>query len=172
MPSRDFDKGDAVVKLDTSDWRILELLMFDARLSISQIARRTKLSRDVVKYRLDKLIGEKIILSFLTRVNLSKLGYSTWGYVHIRFQNLAPQREQEFIDFIRNSENVIFAHSTLGSWDFGIEFFAKDPKHFFNLQKELKEKFGDIIKDSETGSFVEVYKIQYVPPKPVILEKT
>lgn len=152
--------------LDEIDWRILETIMFDARLPISQIARKTGLSRDVITYRLDKMVGEKTILSFLTRVNLPKLGYSTWGYVHLRFQNLTGEREQEFIDYIRESPNIIFAHSTLGSWDFGIEFFAKDPKHFFNIQKDLKEKFGDIIKDSETGSFVEVYKIQYVPPKP------
>ncbi len=153
-------------KLDDNDWKILKLLEEDARMSISKMARRLNSSREVVKYRLKKLVEDKVILSFLVMPNLPKLGYSVWGYMHIRFTNLTPKKEQEFINYVRGNENIIFAHSVLGAWDFGMEFFARDPKHFFSLQKEVKEKFSGIIKDCETGSFVDVYKTVYVPPKP------
>ncbi len=153
-------------KLDEKDWKILELLATNARLSIAKLSQYTQTSRSIIKYRLKRMIAEKTISSFLTFVNLPKLGYTTWGFMHIRFHNLSPKREGEFIHFIRNNQNIIFAHSTLGAWDFGIEFCARDPQHFFELQKELKQKFSDIIKDSETGSLVEIYKTAYVPPSP------
>ena len=152
--------------LDEKDWRILELLATNARMSIARLSQKTNLSRDVVKYRLKKLVSERVIESFLIFVNLPRVGFPVWGFLHIRFQNITPKREQEFINFVRGNPNIIFAHSTLGAWDFGIEFFARNPKHFFELQKEVKEKFGDIIKDTETGSMVEVYKTIYVPPSP------
>ena len=153
-------------KLDDTDWKLLELLQEDARMSVSKMARTLQLSRDVVKYRLKRLVSEKVILQFMVMPSLPKLGYTVWGYLHIRFTNLTPKKEQDFINYVRGNPNVIFAHSVLGAWDFGIEFFAKDPGHFFKLQKEVKEKFSEIIKDSETGSFVDVYKTVYVPPRP------
>ncbi|MBI4361019.1 Lrp/AsnC family transcriptional regulator [Candidatus Micrarchaeota archaeon] len=152
--------------LDETDWKILKLLEEDARMSISRMARRLNLSRDKVKYRLKRLVSEKIVLSFMVMTNLPKLGYTVWGYMHVRFANLTRKREQDFINHVRSHPNILFAHSTLGAWDFGVEFFAKDPGHFFQLQKDLKETFSDIIKDAETGSFVDVYKTLYVPPRP------
>ncbi|MBI4399169.1 Lrp/AsnC family transcriptional regulator [Candidatus Micrarchaeota archaeon] len=150
-------------KLDSKDWEILEVLSQDGRLSVAAIARKTGLKREVVKYRLNRMVREKIILRFLTMLNLPKVGYNLWGYVHIRFKDMTPKREKEFLEHVRNNANIIFAHTTLGAWDFGIEFFAKDPGHFYSLQKELKEKFSDIIKDFETGSFIDIVKINYVP---------
>ncbi len=153
-------------EVDEKDWKILELLATDARLSIAKIAQYTGMKRDVVKYRLKKMVSNKVIQSFLILPNMLKLGYPVWGFIHLRFQSLSAKREQEFIKFVKNNQYIIFAHSTLGAWDFGIEFCAQNPQHLFELQKELKEKFGDIIKDLETGSLVEIYKTSYVPPSP------
>ncbi len=159
-----FSYGPAA-NLDQLDWTLLSLLQENARMPISRLAQRMGVSRDVAKYRLKKLFSEKTVLCFLVMPNLPKLGYSVWGYVHLRFTNLSKAREQAFIRYVQAHPNVLFAHSTLGSWDFGIEFAARDPGHLFDLQRELMEKFSDIIKDVQTGSFVDVYKTAYVPPK-------
>ena len=47
------------VKLDGKDKKIIEQLQKDAKQSISDIARKTKLPRDLVKYRIKKLEEEK-----------------------------------------------------------------------------------------------------------------
>jgi len=157
-----FDHGKAA-KLDDKDWKILELLAHNARMPISTIARKLQLNRDVVKYRLEKLISEKVINSFLTLVNAPKLGFTIWGYMHIKFKDLNKKRENEFLSYIKNSPYVFFAYSNLGAWDFGVEYSARDLNHFYELQKELNEKFSSIIKDYETGSFMKIHKINFVP---------
>ena len=47
------------VKLDSKDKKILEQLQKNARLSIAEIAKNTKLPRDVVVYRIKKLEKNK-----------------------------------------------------------------------------------------------------------------
>ncbi|MDP3742392.1 MAG: Lrp/AsnC family transcriptional regulator [Candidatus Micrarchaeota archaeon] len=150
-------------KLDEVDWKILEAIKLKARLPVSGISRKTGLSRDVVKYRLQQLVKKGVINGFYTMLNLPSVGLGVWGYLHISFKDLTSKREEELIEFVKEHPNVLFAYSNLGSWDFGIEYCARDPKHFYELQKELKEKFSDIIKDSETGSYLEIHKMCYVP---------
>ena len=151
--------------LDERDWEIMHLVAEDARMPASRIARKLGCSREVVKYRLNKLVREGVV-QFITWTNPPKLGYTVWGYMHISFKDMTPVREKEFIAFVKNHPYVSFAHSSLGTYDFGIEFFAHDLGHFYNMQKELKEKFADIIKDYESGSFIDVYKVLYVPRTP------
>ena len=43
------------MKVESADKKILVELIKNARQSISQIARKTKLTREIVKYRIDKL---------------------------------------------------------------------------------------------------------------------
>lgn len=150
-------------ELDEKDWAILRLLAQNARMPVSSIARKLGLKRELVKYRISNLIREGIITSFVTIVDLPKLGYTTWGYMYITFKDLTAEKQREFVEYVRKSPNILFAHSTLGAWDFGLEFFARDPGHFYDLQMELKEKFAGIIKDYESGSFIDIYKLTYVP---------
>ncbi len=153
------------IELDEVDWKILETIKYDARLPASVISRKTGLSRDVVKYRLQQLTKNRIIKGFYTILDLPSVGFGVWGYLHISFKDLTSQREMEIIAYAKEHPNILFAYSNLGAWDFGVEFCADSSKHFYDLQKELKEKFSDIIKDSETGSFLEIHKMNYAPTR-------
>ncbi|MFH0713606.1 MAG: Lrp/AsnC family transcriptional regulator [Candidatus Micrarchaeota archaeon] len=153
------------LKLDKIDWKILKAIKHDARLPASVISRKTGLSRDVVTYRIEQLTKKGVIKGFYTVLNLPSIGLDVWGYLHIRFKDLTTKRETELIEYTEEHPNILFAYSNLGSWDFGVEFCADNPKHFYELQKELKEKFSDIIKDSETGSFLEIHKMDYAPTR-------
>jgi len=164
LGQRQFSYGKPA-KLDEKDWQILELLADDARMPVSRIARKLGFTREVVKYRIGRLLKEKVVLSFIAWTNPPKMGFTVWGYMAISFKDLSPEREKEFIEYVMNHPYVSFAYSALGRYDFGVEFFARDSGHFYDLQKEIKEKFANIIKDYETGSFIDVYKVMYVPRK-------
>lgn len=150
-------------KLDSTDWEILRAISHNARMPISQIARKTGLKRETVKYRLGKLISSGVIKHFLTYLDLPKIGYPVWGFMHISFKDLDSKSEKEFSDYVKNNPHIIFAYHSLGEWDFGIEFFAKDPQQLYEIQRELKSKFSKIIKEVKTGSIIKVSKINYVP---------
>lgn len=156
--------------LDETDWRILDLISQNARLPVSKIARQLGLTREIVNYRIRKMIDEDVIVAFLTVANFPRTGYDIWGYMNLTFKDRTPEREREFIDFVRKMPYVVFAHTTLGSWNFGLEFFAKDVGHFFDLQNEITNRFSDIIKDAETGVYVDVYRMTYTPPKELVVK--
>ncbi|MCK4327327.1 MAG: Lrp/AsnC family transcriptional regulator [Candidatus Diapherotrites archaeon] len=153
-------------KLDEKDWKILNLLSQNARLPISRISHELNMNRDVVKYRLKKLIDEDVIAAFLTVTNLPRLGYDVWGHLRLTFKDLTEEREQEFMDHVIKNPEIVFAFSSLGRWDFGVEFYAETPGHFQELVKKLKNKFSDIIKETEVTIYVKAYKMSYVPNKP------
>ena len=55
--------------LDVKDLRILAELEINARQSNNQIGKKVKLSKEVVKYRIDRLIETGVIVRFHTVIN-------------------------------------------------------------------------------------------------------
>ena len=152
--------------VDGVDWKILHLISHDARLPVSSIARQLGLKRETVKYRINKLVSKGVIKHFLTYLDLPKIGYPVWGFMHISFKDLNKESEKEFDNFVKKNSNIIFSYRSLGEWDHAIEFFAKTPQHLYEIQREIKSKFSKIIKDVNTGTIIEVTKINYVPNIP------
>ena len=84
------------VSLDARDRAILYYLDKDARQSISSIAKKIKLSKEVVNYRIKNLVKQGTICDFSTIINGAKLGYVMYR-VFIRFQNVDVEKEKEML---------------------------------------------------------------------------
>lgn len=65
--------------MDKKDEKILIELIKNSRMSFKQLGKKVGLSREVVTYRVNKLIEEKIITDFHSIINIEKLGYSRNG---------------------------------------------------------------------------------------------
>lgn len=63
-------------KLDLKDKKILYSLDLNARQTDNQIAKEVGLSREAVRYRINKLVKESYIHYFITILNTMKLGKS------------------------------------------------------------------------------------------------
>ena len=62
------------MNLKTKDLQILALLDQNSRISISKLAKKLRLSKDGVNYRIKKLEKEKIITRYFADIDVSKLG--------------------------------------------------------------------------------------------------
>ncbi|MBU4242067.1 MAG: winged helix-turn-helix transcriptional regulator [Nanoarchaeota archaeon] len=60
------------MKLDFKDKKILYNLDLNSRATLNEIAKKVKLSKQVVDYRLKNLLKNKIIKEFYTVINFSK----------------------------------------------------------------------------------------------------
>ena len=68
-------------KLDNKDLHLLSVLDWNARMPITQIAKRVQLNKDVVRYRIKNLEEQGIIKGYYSLIDLNKLGYITFrGY--------------------------------------------------------------------------------------------
>lgn len=135
-------------KLDLKDKKILYELDVNARQSSSEIGKKVGLSKQVVAYRINKMLENKAIKKFYTVLDTSKLGYATYK-IFIRLQNVDVEKQNEIVDYIKNHEHVQFFMTSDGMFDLVFNILAKDITELYNILKELENAFGDYIAEKD-----------------------
>ena len=91
--------------MDIIEKKILSMLEKDVRIPSSEIAKKLKTSRQVVDYRMNKLVEENIILNFTFLIDASKFHHHMW-HIYLKLQNLTGQSEKNIITFLNNKKEV------------------------------------------------------------------
>jgi len=136
------------IKLDGKDWKILNQLDLNSRQSDSEIGKKTRISKQVVNYRIKKLEEDGVILGFFPHINVPKLGYLTHK-IYLRFRSLNKQNEEEILNYLKKQEKIVWVILCSGRWDliFGvasesISEFDKVLDGFMNLYSEFVAERG------------------------------
>lgn len=149
-------------KLDNKDKKILEVVNTNGRASVTEIAKRAKMPRDSVHYRLQKLIKSKVIEFFHAVIDPSKLGYPIFSYVNFVLYNLNSETEEKFFKYLESHKNVVYVAKTIGKWDCITAISAQDLKQFDEILRQIRSKFPNIIRDFETASIIKQFKYDYM----------
>lgn len=139
-------------KLDKNDWKILNQLDLNSRQSDAEIGRKTRISKQVVNYRIKKLIDEKIITSFVPHVNTAKLGYFVYK-VYIRFKSVSRQKEEEMWNYLVKQKNIVWVISCSGKWDLIFAIISKDIEEFDKTLAEFMNKYSPYILERAISIF-------------------
>ncbi len=131
--------------LDLKDKKLLFELDFGARQSYSKLAKKLKLSKQGVEYKLNNLIKKGVIEGFYTVVNVPKLGY-IYCRLTLVLQNLDPEKEKEILDYVIKNPKFFWVFTTQGIYDILLVMWAKNITEFKNAVDELISKFGKYIK--------------------------
>ena len=134
------------IELDVKDRKLLYELDLDARQTNAQLAKKVGLSKQVMNYRIDRLVSRGIIGKFVMVLDTQKLGYSFYD-VFIKLQNMTKEKEKEMIDFLTSMDTVGWLAKSMGQYDLIVALFTKDVKQFNNSLNKIFNKFGDYIKD-------------------------
>lgn len=151
-----------ITKLDLKDKKIIEQLQKNCRQTIAEIAKVTKLPRDVVVYRIKKLEQSKVIRQHHSMLNPSRLGYPLYVYVLFSCYNLKPEEEKKFIDYLKANKRIIYVAKNSGEFDFTIGVCSKDYAEFDDIVREIRQKFPDTIKDIKVTPVIQEYKYDYM----------
>jgi DNA-binding Lrp family transcriptional regulator len=108
-------------KLSLPEKKVLSLLEKNARLSASQIARKTNLSPEGVLKIIRRLISKRIILQFNTKLNRSSMGYKLMP-VHIKLLRLNKEIKQEITDLIKKHDCCAWFAFFEGEYDLIMSF--------------------------------------------------
>ena len=150
------------IKIDKTDYKILSVLLKNARMKTIDIAHKIKSTEMVVRYRIKKLIQSGIILGFRPFLNINKLGY-IYFKVHITLQNLTEQKKSEIFSFIHQHLKTVHTTELVGGSDLETEFQVRNNNELYECIKEIRNKFGDIIRDYEFMQYTDEYKFTYLP---------
>lgn len=113
----------------------------DSRTPLSALARQLRLGRDLVEYRLDRLMRQGVIRGFTVSVDPFRLGKSVFR-VSVR---LKGSRSEELLKTLRSHPDIHWVAECHGRWDVMYGVFANDTAHFIEVQEKILRKFKDRI---------------------------
>lgn len=128
------------IKLDLKDKKILYELDINARQSYSEIGKKVGLSKEVVNYRVKRLLNEGLIKSFFTIIDTFKLGYLSFR-IFLKFQNTTIDKENEIIEYLKKQNNVGWIVSVKGNWDLNFVVWQKSVYEFEEFFDNLINKY-------------------------------
>lgn len=154
--------------LDKLDHRLLTELMKNSRTPLTALAKRLGASREVITYRLNRLVAEKVILRFVTEINIQKLCYVGAAV----FIDVRAGREKEFREYLEKNHFVSWVAELSGIWSFGLSIYGKDndeiDRKFLDLYQRFKEDIIDhrLTFHKRSHFFYEKYLEEKITPLP------
>lgn len=144
------------VDLDLKDRKILYELDLNARQSFSEIAKKLRLSKQVVQYRINRLIEQGVIAYFYTLLDTSKLGYTGFR-VYIKLQDATPQKEKEILEYLMGSEYIWWLARVEGRWDLAAMVWFKNIYEFEEFWAEFLKKYRENVREELISIFTRLY---------------
>ncbi len=132
--------------LDRKDKQILAELDVDARQSYQQIAKKAGLSKEVVKYRIDRLIKNHTILRFHTVINYFKLGLIKFK-LYLRLTNTNKEKLEEIAQYFHKHSHTEWVALTTGRWDFIAGFLVHNVNEFDLEVQQMLNLFSTHIQE-------------------------
>lgn len=151
-----------VYELDEINKKIIKALAINARIPIVDLAKKTELTRDVINYRLKKLIKDKIIVQYRCYPKLSNIGINLYKVI-FRTKNFDKVAENSIKTYVAQHKKVPQLLKLIGSWDLEIEFEVENEDELYKLLTEFRKKFAHIIRDFDIIRITETHKYNYYP---------
>ena len=138
--------------LDVKDRKILYALDCNSRQSISQLAKKVALSKEVVHYRIKRLEKEKYINGYYTLIDFSKLGYFSVR-MYLKYFDTNADIESEITDYLTKHKKVFYAIEFEGNIDAAFAVLVKSIYEFEDFYFAFKKKFKQYIKKDNFSIF-------------------
>lgn len=132
-------------QLDLLSRKILNEIEMNARIPHSQLAKKLKTSKQVIKYRIEKLEEQKIIQGYFAIVDLLKLGYSA-HVIYLKLQEISSTQQETWHKKIDKHPAVMSTGKNAGEWDLTIVIKSRNNAELDKIFKEITEGKEDKIK--------------------------
>ena len=141
-------------KLDKKDYRILFELDVNSRQSINELAKKTRLSRDVVNYRIKQLQNKGVIKKFITVIDFSKFGYQIVR-LYLKFQNTTSLVEEEIVKHFLKQDNIITVYRIDGKYDLAVGFLVNDLHEYQQVYEDFLKGYRTFVAEKDFTIFTD-----------------
>ena len=135
--------------IDKLDRQILSILMQDAKMPYTDIAKKLFVSGGTVHVRMRKLEQMGVVQEANLKVNYSLLGYDISAFIGIYLDKSSMYNE--VIASLKNIPEVVAAHYTTGNYAIFARVVCKDTQH---LREVLSVKVQSIPGIQRTETFI------------------
>lgn len=140
---------------DRTDVRLLQALVGDPRLTVSELAERAGVARNTAQARLDRLHATGVLGDNERGVALRPLGFSVSAVVVVQIEHRALE---DVIVALHGNANVLQVEETVGAGDLLVRVAARDTD---DLQSVIHSLLGTPGVERTTTSVVLTARIPY-----------
>ena len=155
---------DRQVGLDDLDYEILGVLTKSARKSYREIGLALNVSPKVVKYRMQRMIDEGVILGFDVKLNHRALGF-THHKVFLKFTNISTESVDRVIDHLMRLIHTTCITKSIGFSDIEFEVMVRNNGELHTILNDLRYDFPDLIRDVSSLIVSRETYVNYLPSK-------
>jgi len=141
-------------------------LSLQARMSLTQLAKRAQLSKQVVSYRLKGMEKAGIIRGYHAIPNITRLG-KTHYRVFVKYQNMTKELETDLLNYLSARPEISWL--TLLDGDFDLEFvvWTGNIMEFEKIYDDILGNFGNLFHEKY---FSIGTRVEYLPYRFLDLE--
>lgn len=138
----DKDKKHSIIT--QKDILILKQLLEDGRKSSASISKEIDLGREIVNYRIKRLIKENLIVKFVPKLNEKALHYQE--YLILLKLNLDDEvSKNQFIKETVGNKFLVWTLKSQDGWDLLVRLYAQSVDEFKDKLSEILELFSDVL---------------------------
>lgn len=139
----------ANLDIDNVDLKILSLLMEDANMPYTEIAKRVYVSGGTVHVRMKKMQELGIVTGASLKIDHSKLGYDIVAFLGIYLEK--SSQYHEVADQLVRIPEIVSVHYTTGIYSIFAKIICRDTKHLRNV---LHDKIQNVKGIQRTETFI------------------
>ena len=136
-------------EIDNLDKQILSLLMKDATLSYTEIAKKLIVSGGTIHVRMKKLKELGIVKGAHLEVDHAKVGYDITAFLGIYLEKGSEYKDA--VKHLKTIPEIVELHYSTGSYSMFAKIICRDTK---NLREVLNEKIQTISGVQRTETFI------------------
>ena len=136
-------------EIDNVDLKILNILMEDAKIPYTEVAKRVFVSGGTVHVRMKKLEEMGIVTSTTLKMDYSKLGFDVTCFMGIYL--LKSSLYDSVVNNLKEIPEIVKVHYTTGNYNIFIKIHCKDTRH---LKDVLHDKIQKVEGIERTETFI------------------
>lgn len=142
------------MSMSDTDRQLIALLRDNARMSVTELAQRLRVSRATVQNRIDKLEQSGVIIGYTVRLKPEAEGHRIRAWMGIAVEG---NKAQAVLQALRGEPHVYALHSTNGRWDIVTELRADSLEQFDRVLGRIRLIPG--IAATETSLLLSTHKV-------------
>jgi len=153
-------RGGEIIDYDDLDFKILQLLAQDSRITTIDIAKKLNITTITITKRIKRLIELGVILRFHVTINWEIIGYK-WFKVDLYLKDY--NKKHQIIKYLETNPHLSYIDKTFGYADLELELIVKNVNQLKQIIEDLSTKFPKMIRSYSYFSVAKSYKWIDIP---------
>lgn len=134
--------------IDVLDKKVLDILINNARMPVTMIAKKVGSTVEVVSRRMKKLKDLGIIIQYRISIDFHKLGKEFYKAI-IYFKSISAKQESELKEYMRKHPESVYLIRNITPWEVECEFIVDNYTRFNEITNDMRMKFCEVIRNIE-----------------------